>query len=243
MIGPAESERSDASEQELNPGRHRQCFAHYAVSQDHHPSNLAMYAPLEMKLEVDAHDDLRDEHDHDDGDEFGVDVVFGELPALVFMTQEVADDGEDGTGDLYWNVPFRTNYLDLSECPILCASHEADLTPKTIPKGKMIPHANPCTKMCSHSIESMGSAETAWPSSILLTWCSCAVAAALNKSAAVSAACLVLRPMLTSNRAAVRQMLQLTILFDGSGVEALDGNRHTSASLRNCRSVWRRRLN
>ena len=76
-----------------------------------HLSYLAVYALFEVELQVDAHDDLGDQNEHDDRDEFGVDVVLGELAALMSMTQEVADDGKDGARDLYGNVPFGANYL------------------------------------------------------------------------------------------------------------------------------------
>lgn len=38
-------------------------------------------------------------------------VVLGELAALMSMTQEVTDDGKDGARDLYGNVPFGADYL------------------------------------------------------------------------------------------------------------------------------------
>lgn len=63
-----------------------------------------MDALLKMELEVDAHYDLHDQHKHDDGDEFGVNVL-AELSALVFVAKEVADDSKDRTGDLDGDVP------------------------------------------------------------------------------------------------------------------------------------------
>lgn len=116
VISPAESKCGDASKEELHPGYNRQCLSHHSVSNDNHPANLAVYALLEMELQVDAHDDLCDQHEHDDRDELGVDVVFGELPALVFMAQEVANDCKNGTGNLYGNVPFGAYYLGLLAC-------------------------------------------------------------------------------------------------------------------------------
>jgi hypothetical protein len=41
-----------------------------------------------------------------------VDVVFGKLPAFVFVAQEVTNNGEDGTGDLHGYVPSRAYDLD-----------------------------------------------------------------------------------------------------------------------------------
>jgi hypothetical protein len=111
VISPAESKRSDASKEELHPGHNRQCLSHHSVSNDHHPANLAVDTLFEVELQVDTHDDLCDQHEHDDRDELGVDIIFRELPALVFMAQEVADDGKNGAGDLYGNVPFGADYL------------------------------------------------------------------------------------------------------------------------------------
>jgi hypothetical protein len=84
VIGSTESEGSDPSEYKLNPGHDRQCLSYYTMCLDHNPPNLAMYSFLKVELEVDTHDDLDDQHEHDDRDESGVDVL-GELSALMFM--------------------------------------------------------------------------------------------------------------------------------------------------------------
>jgi hypothetical protein len=62
------------------------------------------------------------------------------------------------------------------------------LTPKTMPVGKMIPHAMVWIKIWVHRIESMGSTEMAWPSSMLSVWWSCAVTTVLKSKAAVATA-------------------------------------------------------
>jgi hypothetical protein len=65
---------------------------------------LSVDALLEVELQVDAHGDLGDQHEHDVRDELGVDVL-GELSALVLMAEEVADDCEEGAERLYGDVP------------------------------------------------------------------------------------------------------------------------------------------
>lgn len=87
-----------------------------------------------------------------------------------------------------------------------------------------MPHASDCTKMCIQSIESMGSSETACPSSILFIWCSCADTAVLKSSDAVKAAVLAVDPMLTMSGAESRQAPQVWTNFDGSDVEVSGGN-------------------
>jgi hypothetical protein len=113
--------------------------------------------------------------------------VGGELPAFVFMAEEVAEDCEDRAEDLYGNVPFRADYLILSVIEAWDQVKRA-LTPKTMPVGKMIPHAIVWIKIWVHNIESMGSTEMAWPSSILSVWWSCAVTTVLKSNAAVATA-------------------------------------------------------
>ena len=111
VISPAESKGGNSSKEELYPGHNRECLSQYTMPYQNHLSNLAVYALFEVELQVDAHDDLGDQYEHNDRDEFGVDIVLGELAALMSVTQEVADDGKDGTGDLHGNVPFGADYL------------------------------------------------------------------------------------------------------------------------------------
>lgn len=82
----------------------------------------------------------------------------------------------------------------------------------------MIPQANPCTKMCVQSIESMGSCDMTSPSAILFTWCSCAVIAVLNSSAAARAARRVVATMFGLNGAECADVVGIVELRD-SGVE------------------------
>jgi hypothetical protein len=104
VVSSAEAERGDASEEELHPCHHRQCLAHYAVCLHYDLPYLSVDALLKVQLQVDAHGDLGDQHEHDVWDELGVDVL-GELPALVLVAKEVADDCEDSANRLYGDVP------------------------------------------------------------------------------------------------------------------------------------------
>jgi hypothetical protein len=63
-----------------------------------------------MKLQIDAHGDLGNQHEHDDWDELCMDVL-GELSALMSVTEKVSGDCEDGSEGLYGDVPFRSYYL------------------------------------------------------------------------------------------------------------------------------------
>jgi len=64
------------------------------MCRDNNAADLAVDSFLEVKLQVDAHGNLRDQHEHDEGNELGVDVL-GELSALVLMSEEVSDDCEE----------------------------------------------------------------------------------------------------------------------------------------------------
>lgn len=110
MVGSTEAQRGNASKHELNPGDDWQSFPHDSMSLDNHLPDCRVYALFEMKLEIDAHGDLGNEHEHDERHEFAMDVLF-ELSALVFMAEEVACDGQEGTEGLDGNVPFGAYYL------------------------------------------------------------------------------------------------------------------------------------
>ena len=114
VVGSAEPKRRDASKYELHPACNWQGLANEAMRLDHDLPYLPVYALLEVEFEVDAHGYLGDEHEHDVGNEFGVDVL-GELSALVLMAEEVPDDCEEGANCLYGHVPFRAYYLESSQ--------------------------------------------------------------------------------------------------------------------------------
>jgi hypothetical protein len=111
VIGSAESECSDASKDKLHPSSDWHSLANETVGLDHNLSHLPMYALLQVEFQVDAHGDLRDQHEHDVGNELCVNVL-GELPSLVLMTEEVPYDSEEGAENLYWDVPFGAYYLN-----------------------------------------------------------------------------------------------------------------------------------
>jgi hypothetical protein len=72
-----------------------------------------VYALLQMQLQVYAHGDLGDQHEHDVGYELGVNVLC-ELATLVLVAEEVADDGEDSAERLYGDMPSRADHLEQS---------------------------------------------------------------------------------------------------------------------------------
>lgn len=194
VVGSTESKRSDASKDELHPCGNWHSLANETMGFDHDLPHLPMYALLKVEFQVDAHSDLRDQHQHDVGNELGVDVL-GELPALMLVTKEVSYDSEQGTESLYWDMPFGADDLEPLVIALVAAPWSRILTPNTIPVGKMIPQANVCTKMCIHNIESIGSGDMAFPSGILSEWCSCPVTTALRSSAAAATA-VVLYPIM-----------------------------------------------
>lgn len=94
MIGPAEAKRCDASKNELHPGYDWQRLAYYPVHCNYALPYLAVDSFLEVKLQVDSHGDLGDQHEHNVRDEVGVNIA-GELSAFMLVAKEVAYDGED----------------------------------------------------------------------------------------------------------------------------------------------------
>jgi hypothetical protein len=74
------------------------------------PSDLAMEAFFEMELEVDAENDLYDEHEHQAIGEGGVDILC-EGSAFVQMSQEVCHDRNGCAEDLQGYVPSISNDL------------------------------------------------------------------------------------------------------------------------------------
>jgi len=100
VIGSAESKRSDAPKDELYPGGDGNSLANEAMCLDYNLSHFRMYALLQVKFQVDAHGDLRKQHEHDVRDELGVDIL-RELSSLMLMTEEVSCDSEDGAEGLY----------------------------------------------------------------------------------------------------------------------------------------------
>jgi hypothetical protein len=114
VVGAAESKRREASEDELHPRHDWQGFSNHSMRLHHDLPYLPVNTLLEVELEVDAHGDLGDEHGHDVWDELGVDVR-GELSAFMLVAEEVSDDCEEGAECLYGDVPFRADYLVMSD--------------------------------------------------------------------------------------------------------------------------------
>jgi hypothetical protein len=97
----------------LYPGDDGHSLADDSVGFDHDLPHLPVYTFLKVELQVDTHGNLRDQHQHNVGNKLGVDVL-GELSALMLVTKEVSNDGEEGAESLYWNVPLRADYLKSS---------------------------------------------------------------------------------------------------------------------------------
>jgi hypothetical protein len=110
MVGSAEAKGCDAPKYKLHPGDYWHGLANEAMSLDYDLPDLSMYTLFVMELQVDAHGDLGDEHEHDIWNELGVDVL-GELPAFVLMPEEVSHDSEERAESLHGNVPFGADYL------------------------------------------------------------------------------------------------------------------------------------
>jgi hypothetical protein len=113
VVGSAESKRCDATKDKLDPGNDRHCLTHKSVCPNYNLPYLCVDPPLKMELQVDAHGDLRNQHEHDVGHKLGVEI-FGELSALVLMAEEVSNDCEERADGLHRNMPFRADYLSLS---------------------------------------------------------------------------------------------------------------------------------
>lgn len=111
VVLSAEAQRCNASKEELHPRHHWQGLADHAMHLDYDVAYLPVDALFQVEFQVDAHDNLAKQHEHDDGYKCRVDVVWGKLAAAVLVTEEVADDGEDGADALDWDVPFRPYYL------------------------------------------------------------------------------------------------------------------------------------
>jgi len=94
MVLSAEAHGCDATKDELHPSNYWHRLADNAMRRDDNAPDLAVDSFLEVELQVDAHGNLRDQHEHDEGHELSVDVL-GELSALVLMSEEVSDDCEE----------------------------------------------------------------------------------------------------------------------------------------------------
>lgn len=109
MISTAESKTDNSTKQHLHPCSNRHNLSQHAVSDDNSSPDLAVDAALKMQTQIDTHDDLGNEHEHQDVGEFGVDVG-RELPSFVKMAQEVSEDCNTSGDDLDGYMPARADY-------------------------------------------------------------------------------------------------------------------------------------
>ena len=93
MIAATVAHGGDASQHELDPADDGHELAYPAMGLDNHVPNLSVNAPFEVELQVDAHDDLGQEGEHEGRHKLGVGVG-RELATFVLVTQEVAGEGE-----------------------------------------------------------------------------------------------------------------------------------------------------
>ena len=202
-------QRGNATEQHLHPGGDGHGLAEDAVGEDRAAAQPAVDALLEVQLEVHAEHGLHEQHEHEPVGELGVHVR-GELAALVRVAHEVADDGEKAAEDLHGDVPAVAD--DLGEgLDINSNQFQGELTPRTIPIGKIIPKETIIIIICIQRIASCHpsaqshphqlpppppprpqrgqltncSALVAPPSGISSSLCSCAIA--IVAAAAISA--------------------------------------------------------
>lgn len=109
VIVATEAHRRNASQHELDPANDGHELAHPSVRLDDHLPDLAMNAPLQVELQVDAHDDLGKEGEHEGRHKLGVGLGC-ELAAFVFVAQEVADEGEQRARRLDGDVQSGADY-------------------------------------------------------------------------------------------------------------------------------------
>ena len=108
VIASAESQRYNPTEQHLHPCNQRHGLSQHTMSEHHPSSYLAVDSLFEMEFEIYTHDDLTDEHQHQEVRKFGVNVR-RELSTLVSVAEKVAYDCQDSPQDLGRNVPSAAN--------------------------------------------------------------------------------------------------------------------------------------
>lgn len=143
MVFAAEAERRDAAEKHLHPCCYRQCLSQYAV-RCHEPWTYSTKdTAFNVQAKVDSQDNLDEQSDPEARSELRVDVL-GELATFVMVAQVVADNGEDSSQNLYWDVPSRADYLvgRIRIAAWQCGFPDTQArTPRTIPVGNIKPHA------------------------------------------------------------------------------------------------------
>lgn len=64
VISSAEPECDNSSKEHLDPGRERHSLSQYAVSKNDPSPDLPIHSSLQMQFEIDTHDELSHEHEH-----------------------------------------------------------------------------------------------------------------------------------------------------------------------------------
>jgi len=85
------------------------------MSVDSHLADLPVEALRDVEFEVDAKDDLDNQHEHEPICEGGVDVV-REGSAFVQVSEEVGGDCDEGSEDLKRDVPAVADYPKDHSC-------------------------------------------------------------------------------------------------------------------------------
>ena len=115
VIIAAEAECRDASKEHLYPADDREQLPDNTMESDNGRPKPRVDALFQVDAKIDADDDLRDKHDHEDVGELRVDVG-RELSTSVRMTEKIAEDSESSTEDLHRDMPSRSD--DLKEAEI-----------------------------------------------------------------------------------------------------------------------------
>ena len=110
MIIPTESQRRNPTKEHLHPRHDRHSLSDDSMSVDSHLADLPVEALRDVEFEVDAKDDLDNQHEHEPICEGGVDVV-REGSAFVQVSEEVGGDCDEGSEDLKRDVPAVADYL------------------------------------------------------------------------------------------------------------------------------------
>jgi len=104
MVPAAEAQGRDTAKQHLDPAHDGHHLAQHSMAEHDIPTDPAVDPLIEVKLQVRPQHDLDHEHEHQGVGKRGVDV-FGELAALVGVSHEEGQHGENRPDDLDRDVP------------------------------------------------------------------------------------------------------------------------------------------
>ena len=110
MVVPAESQGRDATEEHLHPSHSWHKLSHDSVSNHSYLSNLTMEAFRNVELQVDAEDDLNNQHQHQPIREASMGIL-RECSPLMQMSEEVCRHRNRRSHNLYRYMPSISNYL------------------------------------------------------------------------------------------------------------------------------------